>query len=59
MTDWYNHFDPSEFIKAKEVQEALLRGEKGKPQETAETANKAGRVLPFPAQVGTKKRKRA
>jgi integrase len=30
MTERYNHFDPAEFVKAKEVQDALL-----KPRETA------------------------
>jgi integrase len=30
MTEWYNHFDPAEFAKAKEVQEALLRPESQK-----------------------------
>jgi integrase len=70
MTDWYNHFDPSEFIKAKEVQEALLQPEGKKPGtvkgrakgsgtgEKSEASGKAGRVLPFPAQEN-KKQKRA
>jgi integrase len=71
MTDWYNHFDPMEFIKAKAVQEALLQPE-GKQSEMAkekarksvkgeqlETADKPGRVLAFPAQGGNKKRKQA
>jgi integrase len=63
MTDWYNHFDPTEFIKAKEVQEALLRAGSGKAQETASantgTGGKAAVVLPFPAQENAKKQKRA
>jgi integrase len=71
MTDWYNHFDPTEFIKAKQVQEALLQPEGKKPEtvkqnpkgsgkaEKPETADKAGRVLPFPAQESAKKQKRA
>ena len=63
MTDWYNHFDPSEFMKAKQVQETLLRPEKSKPQETASdragTTDKAGRVLPFPAHEDNKQQQRA
>jgi hypothetical protein len=71
MTDWYNHFDPAEFIKAKEVQEGLLEPEGKKPEaekgragrsgtvEEAEAGDKAGRVLPFPAQEKNKKQKRA
>jgi hypothetical protein len=75
MTEWYCHFDPSEFAKAKQVQETLLRPESEKsgesgaatPEGKAESGkesgeaaiNKAGRVLPFPAQKTNKKRKRA
>jgi integrase len=66
MTDWYNHFDPSEFMKAKQVQESLLQPEGKKPiaavTERAEepgTADTAGRVLPFPAHGIAKKQKRA
>jgi integrase len=63
MTDWYNHFDPSEFMKAKQVQESLLEPEGKKPvTERAEepgTADTAGRVLPFPAHESAKKQKRA
>jgi integrase len=51
MTDWYNHFDPTEFIKAKEVQEALLQPDhrKEQPGKTEQPANRAGRgtVIPF------------
>jgi integrase len=46
MTEWYCHFDPADFVKAKEVQEALLQPEKAKPQNN-ETRRSA--VLPFPA----------
>jgi integrase len=76
MTEWYLHFDPSEFAKAKQVQEDLLRPESkqpGKESGAGETktvpscngkggeaaAQKAGRVLPFPAKQSVKKRKRA
>ena len=75
MTEWYCHFDPSEFAKAKQVQETLLRPESEKSGESGAAApegkaesgkesgeaaiNKAGRVLPFPAQKTNKKRKRA
>jgi integrase len=60
MTDWYNHFDPSEFMKAKQVQELLLQPEGKKPVATvAETVDKAGRTLPFPERGRAKKQKRA
>jgi integrase len=43
MTEWYLHFDPSEFVKARKVQEGLLSSDDGEP-ETArlhkETAEK-------------------
>ena len=32
MTEWYCHFDPAEFAKAKSVQEALLCTGNGKNQ---------------------------
>ena len=66
MTEWYFHFDPSEFTKAMEVQEALLCPDTKKPQEPVtavkEPKTKAGRrgsVLPFPAKETGKKRKQA
>jgi integrase len=69
MTEWYLHFDPSEFAKAKQVQEDLLRPENEKPGESGaatpeRAAGKAvrrhgGAVLPFPAQEGVKNRKGA
>jgi integrase len=72
MTEWYCHFDPAEFAKAKGVQERLLRpeceeagggapegaGGSGKGNE-GERGNKAGRALPFPAHKTNKKQKRA
>jgi integrase len=45
MTDRYAHFEPSDFIKAKEVQEALLQPVIVKK---AETAGQDGTVLTFP-----------
>jgi integrase len=66
MTEWYCHFDPTEFGKAKEVQEALLRPEPKKPHkpETSEspTSNndeKSGNVLTFPVNETEKKLKQA
>jgi integrase len=62
MTDWYCHFDPTEFAKAKAVQESLLQPEPEKPQEqaaataenktdteqTADKPERQGCVLQFP-----------
>jgi integrase len=45
MTDRYAHFEPSDFIKAKEVQEALLRPVSA-PK--TETIGKNTTVLTFP-----------
>jgi integrase len=66
MTEWYCHFNPSEFAKAKEVQEALLQPDlnrpKGSEKATADTKNKAGRrsaVLSFPAGEPAEQRKQA
>jgi integrase len=74
MTDWYNHFDPAEFAKAKQVQETLLHPESEKPfsasaavpekgaggkAEDAKAAQKAALVLPFPVQGDAKKLKEA
>ena len=48
MTDWYCHFDPTEFVRAKEVQEALLRNDK--PKKDVKKAGKMNSaVLPFPS----------
>jgi len=55
MTEWYNHFDPSEFAKAVEVQEGLLSLEEpvkeaGTESGKKQTENKEGQrasVLPF------------
>jgi integrase len=46
MTEWYNHFDPTEFAKAKAVQEALLEPEPKKPetQAAATAGEKTGTV---------------
>jgi len=45
MTDRYAHFEPSDFVKAKEVQEALLHPI---PAPKAETAGQDATVLAFP-----------
>jgi integrase len=47
MTERYTHFDPLEFVKAKEIQEALLRPVQEKPQ-TAERTERHFNVFPFP-----------
>ena len=69
MTDWYNHFDPTEFSKAREVQEALLspvqrstvkRNETG--TKITGTKSKTEKVIPFPEKKtgqAEKKRKQA
>ena len=71
MTEWYFHFDATDFVKAKQVQEALLNPDTRKPiesgtvsSETATTkqdtaSGKPGRVLPFPARENAKRRKQA
>jgi hypothetical protein len=45
MTDRYAHFEPSDFIKAKEVQEALLQPVTA---QKVETAMQNMTVLAFP-----------
>ena len=45
MTDRYSHFEPGDFVKAKEVQEALLQPV---PAPKAETAGRDAIVLAFP-----------
>jgi integrase len=70
MTDWYSHFDPTEFGKAMAVQEALLSPAKKKAgkEKTVKNKNatgkdKVGKVIPFPekekAKQTEKKRKQA
>jgi integrase len=44
MTEWYLHFDPSEFAKAKQVQEDLLRPESKKPGK--ETGTRKNETIP-------------
>jgi integrase len=70
MTEWYNHFDARQLSTvmdaqhvitgAREPGKAVRKGadKTGVVQQTA-TAGKAMRVVPFPAQKTTKKRKRA
>lgn len=48
MTEWYCHFDPAEFGKAKEIQETLLRPDISR----AEEAERPHSVLSFPAKIG-------
>ena len=66
MTDWYNHFDPTEFAKAMEVQEALLSpAAKKAVKETKAGGGKDDdkKVIPFPKKKSIKqsgkKRKQA
>jgi hypothetical protein len=71
MTEWYFHFDAADFVKAKQVQEALLHINTKKSLENSivsseiatakqdEASGKPGRVLPFPGRENTKKRKQA
>jgi len=69
MTEWYCHFDPTEFAKAKEVQEALLRPAQKKAVKEEKAAvktsgnkDKAVKVIPFPekkTKQPEKKRKQA
>ncbi|MDR2741916.1 MAG: site-specific integrase [Treponema sp.] len=56
MTEWYTHFDPTEFVQAKQVQESLLSPEGLKPKKAVTNATpKEGRtgeagakkILPF------------
>jgi hypothetical protein len=64
MTDWYSHFDPSEFAKAREVQENLLRPEAAentasgrKPEK--KTAKAGNRIISLHGRSGTAALKRA
>jgi hypothetical protein len=62
MTEWYSHFNPTEFAQARQVQEDLLS-----PERRVVTAveglggNDAqpGLVLPFPKQGSVRKRRQA
>ena len=45
MTDKYSHFEPNDFVKAKEVQEALLQPV---PAPKAETAGRDAAIFVFP-----------
>jgi hypothetical protein len=59
MTERYTHFDPLEFVKAKEIQETLLQPVDDKPQ-TAERSDIPPNVFSFPAQgVPAEERKQA
>ncbi len=49
MTERYTHFDPLEFVKAKEIQEALLQPVDEKPQaREAEKKELPPNVFSFP-----------
>jgi hypothetical protein len=59
MTERYTHFDPLEFVKAKEIQEALLQPVQEKPQ-TAEKKELPPNVFSFPVQsIPQEERKQA
>ncbi|GBU28509.1 integrase [Treponema sp. R8-4-B8] len=56
MTERYTHFDPLEFVKAKEIQEALLQPVQDKTQ----TAEMPPNIFSFPVQnTQTEERKQA
>jgi integrase len=61
MTERYTHFDPLEFVKAKEIQEALLQPVQEKTQEQeAERMELPPNVFSFPAQgIPQEERKQA
>ena len=59
MTEMYCHFDPSEFAKAKQVQDALLQPENKKPEKEPDGAGKGDKVLAFPAKENELERKQA
>jgi hypothetical protein len=51
MTERYTHFDPLEFVKAKEIQEALLQPVDDKTQvQEVERKELPPNVVSFPAQ---------
>jgi len=56
MTELYNHFDPTEFVKVREVQDALLLPETAQP---SDNAGRAGPVLAFPVRENEPERKQA
>ncbi len=61
MTERYTHFDPLEFVKAKEIQEALLQPVDEKPQgREAEKKELPPNVFSFPVQsIPQEERKQA
>jgi hypothetical protein len=65
MTERYTHFDPLEFVKAKEIQEALLQPIQDKTlglekEQAAEKKELPPNVVSFPAQgVPQEERKQA
>jgi len=59
MTEMYCHFDPAEFAKAKQVQDALLQPENKKPEKEPDGAGKGVNVLAFPIEENELERKQA
>jgi hypothetical protein len=59
MTEMYSHFDPAEFTKAKQVQDALLQPETKKPEKEPDDAGKGINVLAFPIEKNELERKQA
>jgi integrase len=53
MTEWYLHFDPNEFDKARQVQENLLLADDGEP-EAAQLQREPGRTASGMAETGRK-----
>ena len=60
MTESYLHFDSSDFVKAREVQDDLLRPVEKKPQEQAAASEAQPRltVLPFPMRETTERERK-
>jgi integrase len=60
MTEWYNHFDPSDFVKALEVQEALLHPQKPVDKNNEKQENSVGlKILKMPKPMEAQEQKRA
>jgi hypothetical protein len=64
MTEWYCHFDASEFAKAKSVQASLLEPDSGKQIKSGKSAKstesgRRGNVIKFNKNQPVKKSKRA
>jgi hypothetical protein len=60
MTEWYNHFDPADFVKALEVQEALLHPPKPVDKNNEKQESPVGlKILKMPKPVEAQEQKRA